>query len=277
MVCGISSMVKHGTEWVMCPIPRVAAITFFQRSHLLREKEGASWSTHSYNHSGLKIINFQRVTRERKENIYKEDIFMLLNIINYHQAYHIQNYFWWKGCEVGLNLHVGSFSLTGGFSRERSGNNKTHSTVFKDEDWDRVLWGWRTNLSLSDLSQRPHPTSVKAKANLALIVFWENGIEGYKGISHLPKSNSPRIFILWLLCTRIPSCISSSLSPLLWIKVLSSSGTLLSPFVFWLWDLLHSLTLLISTACSGWIGMFSTMRMKDILHHKAQSARGAEF
>lgn len=72
---------------------------------------------------------------------------MLLNIINYHQAFYIQNYFLWKGCEAGLNLHVGSFSLTEGFSRERSENKEGHSTMFKDEDWERVLWGWRINLS----------------------------------------------------------------------------------------------------------------------------------
>lgn len=137
---------------LLCPITRVAAMTFFLLSHLLREKERAGWSTYSYIHSVLKIINFQRVTSKRKENIYKTDLSILLNIMNCHQAYCIQNYFWWKGCEAGLNLHVGSFSLTEGFSREKNGNKENYSTVFKDEDWKGVLWGWRINLSLSDLS-----------------------------------------------------------------------------------------------------------------------------
>lgn len=76
---------------------------------------------------------------------------------------------------------------------------------------------------------------------------------------------------------KIPSSIFSNLSLVWWIKVLSPSNSSLAPFVFWLWDLLHSLTLLIPTACCGGISMFSRMIVKDILHHKAQTTRAAEF
>lgn len=66
---------------------------------------------------------------------------MLFNIINYHQAFYILDYFWWKGRETGLNLRVGSFSLTEGFSRQRSENKESHLKMLKDEDWERFFGG----------------------------------------------------------------------------------------------------------------------------------------
>lgn len=60
--------------------------------------------------------------------------------------------------------------------------------MFKDADCKTVPWEWRINLSLSNLSQELHPAFVLTKASLGLIVFWENGTEWYKIISHPPQA-----------------------------------------------------------------------------------------
>lgn len=138
--------------------------------------------------------------------------------------------------------------------------------MFKDADCKTVPWEWRINLSLSNLSQEPHPAFVLAKASLDLIVFWENGTEWYKIISHPPQAQL-HVNLYSLMATHKNSVVSF-LQP---VPSIMDEGRVhhspLATFVFWLWDSFHSLTLLISTACSGGIGMFSSTRVKDILHH----------
>ena len=102
--------------------------------------------------------------------------------------------------------------------------------------------GWRINLSLSDLSQNPHTSSVKTKANLGLIVVWEKVWDWMVQINFSP-SPSPipceSVFPSWLP-TRIPWSVSSNLSSVLGVKVLSPSSSSFALFVFWLWDSFHS-------------------------------------